>query len=313
MAYPFLLFLSLFPIFLIGFVVYIIDKEKESLKSVIGFYLFGLFAAYMSNVVENLFYFKGDSLIVIFLDSFLCVALVEECAKLLCVHIGLNFNKSYNNFFDSIVFCSAVSLGFAAIENILYVFNTSSTSISTGISTGLLRAFLAVPAHAIFSIYMGYFLDRYREHKFSNVGGAGAYMALALIVPITLHGFYDFFCLSMGVLNSMTFFVMFVVYVIFMYVSGIVLLVKGSRKSHIRFDGGSDNGHVYRCVFCGSVLEYTVCSKCGGNNTEFVEATNKYYSLYGKYPEMPEGQFKICHNCGNFAQGYFCNKCGKVL
>ena len=313
MAFPLLIFLSLFPIFLIGFVVYIVDKEKESIKSLIGFYLFGLFAAYMSSVVENIFYFKMDNLIFIFIDSFICVALVEECAKLLCVHIGLSFNKSYHNFFDSIVFCSAVSLGFAAIENILYIFSTSSASLTSGISTGLLRAFLAVPAHAIFSIYMGYFLDRYKELKYKNESGSGAYMVLALLVPITLHGFYDFFCLSMGVLNSMTFFIIFVIYIIFMYVSGIVLLVKGAKKSHIRFDGSSNGGHVYKCVYCGSVLEYTVCSKCGGDNREFVEATNKYYSIYGKYPVMPDGQFRICHNCGNFAQGYFCNKCGKVL
>ena len=45
----------------------------------------------------------------------------------------------------------------------------------------------------------------------------------------------------------------------------------------------------------------------------FIDAINKYLRTYGTYPTIPNGPFKICHKCGNFSQGYFCNKCGNVL
>ena len=95
---------------------------------------------------------------------------------------------------------------------------------------------------------------------------------------------------------------------------GIVLLVLGARKSHIRFDGAGTNGTpVYRCVFCGEILSYTVCQSCHKDNTPYINAINKYIANYGTYPRIPTGPFKICHNCGNFSEGYFCSKCGNVI
>lgn len=314
MVLSFLIFLSLFPIVLIGFIVYKVDKEKESIKSMVTFYALGLFSAFLASVVESIFYLKGTNLFVIFLNCFIFIGLTEEIAKLLCVFIGTKMTRSYDNFFDSIIFCTAVSLGFAGIENLLYVFGNSLDTLSSGISTGLLRAFLAVPGHAIFAIYMGFFLDKYKAHKISRDGTAGAYLALAMILPVVLHGLYDFFCLSMGTFNSGLYFILFCLFVVFLYVSGIVLLVLGARKSHIRFDGAGTNGTpAYTCVFCGEILSYTVCQSCHKDNTPYIEAINKYIHNYGTYPKIPEGPFKICHNCGNFSQGYFCSKCGNVL
>ena len=47
-----------------------------------------------------------------------------------------------------------------------------------------LRAFSAVPAHAMFGIIMGYFLYNYKEHKLKS-------FSLALSVPIILHTLYN--------------------------------------------------------------------------------------------------------------------------
>jgi RsiW-degrading membrane proteinase PrsW (M82 family) len=317
MLLTFLIFLALFPVFLIGFILYKVDKEKESIKSMILFYGLGLFAAFLASILESIFYLSGNDLIIIFIDSFIFIALVEELAKLLCMFIGTKMVKSYDNFFDSIVFCTAVSLGFAGIENILYVLGNSFSSGSTlitGISTGLLRAFLSVPGHAIFAIYMGFFLDKFKSHKIVKDGTCGAYLALAMILPIVLHGLYDFMCLSMAYIDYSWYFILFIGYVVFLYASGIILLVLGAKKSHIRFDGaGSNGGYVYKCVSCGEILSYTVCQNCGTNNMPYIEAINKYAATYGSYPVIPQGPFKICPKCGNFSQGYFCNKCGNVL
>ena len=92
-------------------------------------------------------------------------------------------NKNFNEKFDGIVYAVFISLGFAAVENIMYV-------VKHGVPTGIIRAFTAVPAHALFGVCMGYFLG---EAKFSqNRKG----MLLSFIVPVALHGFYDFIIMS---------------------------------------------------------------------------------------------------------------------
>lgn len=336
MIYPFLIFISLFPVILIGFIVYRVDREKESLKSMITFYALGLFSAFVASVLENLFFLKETNLFNIFINCFIFIALFEEVSKFACFKIGTKMVRSYDNFFDSVIFCTAVSLGFAAIENILYVFRSAAIPagvtvenefiylLTNGFSTGLLRAFLAVPGHAIFSIYMGYFIDKNKEYKFYGSGGEKAYLVLAILVPVVLHGFYDFFCLSIseGELYlknpnaPFMLFIVFVVYIIFLYISGIFILYKGAKKSDLRFDGSTNRGGKgpeINCFFCGKPLHFTVCPKCGGDNTKFIEAINKYYKTYGTYPKVPSGPFKVCPKCGNFSEGYFCNKCGNVL
>jgi RsiW-degrading membrane proteinase PrsW (M82 family) len=55
-----------------------------------------------------------------------------------------------------------------------------------------MRGITAVPAHAIFGIVMGYYLGMARF----ATSGAGIYLAKSLLVPIMLHGLYDYFLLS---------------------------------------------------------------------------------------------------------------------
>ncbi len=82
---------------------------------------------------------------------------------------------------DGFVYGAAASLGFAALENVLYV-------ADSGLGTALLRALTAVPSHAMVGAVMGYFLalSRFRPDR------KRLFFTLALIVPIALHGLYDF-------------------------------------------------------------------------------------------------------------------------
>ena len=72
-------------------------------------------------------------------------------------------------------------MGFAALENIIYVYQY-------GFTTGLTRAFTAIPAHATFGILMGYFMGKAKFSK-NNV----KYNLLGLLVATVFHGAYDFF------------------------------------------------------------------------------------------------------------------------
>ena len=307
-----LIFMALFPVFLIGLILYKVDKERESLKSILLFYTLGLFSAFIASVLEGIFYLKEADLFSIFLDCFVFIALIEELAKFLCATLGTKMTKSYDNFYDSIVFCTAVSLGFAGIENVLYVFRSRTISVATGVGVGFLRALLAVPGHVVFAVFMGYFLDKKVGHKYQGKSSA-IYGFLAIFIPILLHGLYDFFCLTLGIMDEPIYYIIFCVYILFLYISGIVLIVKSAKRSHIRFDGSNDTTFIYRCFNCSNALQYTVCKKCGVDNTQYIEAINKYYNYYGKYPDIKSGTFNICSKCGNFSEGYFCNKCGNVL
>ncbi|MGC4023033.1 MAG: PrsW family glutamic-type intramembrane protease [Cyclobacteriaceae bacterium] len=92
-------------------------------------------------------------------------------------------NKNFNEPFDGIVYAVSVSLGFAGLENILYVTNSPD-----GIATGIMRMFTAVPAHATFAVLMGYFLGR------AKCEPGKSYLAWYGLLTATLfHGAYDYF------------------------------------------------------------------------------------------------------------------------
>lgn len=95
-------------------------------------------------------------------------------------------NPEFNCQYDGVVYAVFVSLGFALWENISYV-------LSYGFATALVRAVTAIPGHACFGVFMGVFygiakkLDNRGDDSFS-----GVYRFLAVLIPVTLHGAYDF-------------------------------------------------------------------------------------------------------------------------
>jgi RsiW-degrading membrane proteinase PrsW (M82 family) len=117
-----------------------------------------------------------------FANAFFKVALVEEFSKFIFIRFILFRNKNFNEPFDGIVYAVMVGMGFATLENILYVFQY-------GFTTGVLRMFTAVPAHATFAILMGYFLGK---AKFSN-RNKFMYSLMALVIATLFHGAYDYF------------------------------------------------------------------------------------------------------------------------
>jgi protease PrsW len=118
-------------------------------------------------------------------DGFIVASATEETVKFLAVYYLFWNNRNFNEKFDGIVYSVAVSLGFAAFENFVYIYQGN-------IGTGLLRAFTAVPAHAIFGIIMGYYLGMARFRPFRKSG----YIIMAIVMPWVFHGLYDFLLLS---------------------------------------------------------------------------------------------------------------------
>lgn len=108
-----------------------------------------------------------------------------------CKFLGLRFysyrQRSFDEPLDGIVYSVFVSMGFATVENVLYVMKYSEQGI--GLQVGVLRMFLSVPAHAAFAVIMGYYIGK---AKF-NPERSGILMAKGLLGAVFFHGTYDFF------------------------------------------------------------------------------------------------------------------------
>jgi RsiW-degrading membrane proteinase PrsW (M82 family) len=110
--------------------------------------------------------------------AFFVAGMVEEFLKAAIVERGALQRGLMRTPLDCIIYAGATALGFATVENILYV-------TSTGLTTALLRSVTAVPAHLMFGVAMGTYFARSLFHQQSR--------ALAYVVPALLHGIYDSF------------------------------------------------------------------------------------------------------------------------
>ncbi len=124
------------------------------------------------------------------LEYFIVVAGSEELGKFVVMKLRTWKSPEFNYTYDAIVYAVAASLGFAALENIMYVFTNG------GFSTAILRALTAVPGHAVFGVFMGvhYGLAK-RANARGDKGTETRELFLAYLIPVLIHGFYDF-CLS---------------------------------------------------------------------------------------------------------------------
>ncbi len=182
-----LLILSVAPVFVILSYIYYRDKyEKEPLNMLIKGLIAGIIIVIpvvwveqtVSSYLNLIFTTKVSQA---FGNAFLVAGFCEELFKFTALYLLIWNNKNFNERFDGIVYAVFVSLGFAMIENIIYVF-------TSGFSTGLTRAFTAVPAHAMFGILMGFYfgLAKFIPEKKT------IYFFLSFIVPFIFHGIYDF-------------------------------------------------------------------------------------------------------------------------
>ncbi|MEA1874116.1 MAG: PrsW family glutamic-type intramembrane protease [Bacteroidota bacterium] len=151
--------------------------------------------------------------------SFLVAGLCEETSKLIILLLVVYRSTHFNEKIDGIVYAVFVSLGFALVENIMYV-------VSGGQEVGLMRAITAVPAHAIFAIAMGFHLAK---AKFS-ARKRYRHFALALLVPIILHGTYNYILMSESNYLLLT----FVLYLFLLYRLGFKRMRFSIRNSAYR-------------------------------------------------------------------------------
>ncbi len=214
-----LLALALAPGLMLLLYIYLQDKyEREPLKAVLKAFGMGAGAAIVLIFIYILFGVGGSGTAKVmgfaraFTLAFWHAGVPEETIKFLPFLLFIYKNKEFNEWFDGIVYASAISLGFATVENIMYV-------VQDGFSTGIVRAFLAVPAHFIMGITQGFFfsLAKFGNKKLLNI-------SLALVAAVLVHAFYDSFIFT-GKSIYLTIFVF--------YFIGIIILAKRMIKAHL--------------------------------------------------------------------------------
>jgi RsiW-degrading membrane proteinase PrsW (M82 family) len=200
---------SLAPVFIILFYIYFRDKyDKEPIgllvKSLIAGMLVVIPILLVGKVLVGIAPPMGRIGQAAY-RAFIVAGTTEEVFKFLVLYLLVWNSPSFNEKFDGIVYAVFVSLGFAAVENVLYV-------MDGGFQTAIIRAITAVPAHAIFGITMGYYLGI--AHMYEEL--RKSYLLKAILIPILLHGLYDFILMvEIGWLL-----LLFVPFVIGLYVLG---------------------------------------------------------------------------------------------
>jgi RsiW-degrading membrane proteinase PrsW (M82 family) len=197
------------PVFIIALYIYFRDKyEKEPLLLLAKALAFGMLTVIPILFVERFLMGIMPPLGRVgsaAYQAFIVAGGTEELLKFLALYLLIWKSPNFNEQFDGIVYAVYVSLGFAAVENVMYV-------MDGGFETAALRALTAVPAHAIFGITMGYFFGIARRYEELRKG----YLRRALLIPIVIHGIYDFI-LMVGIPWLLT---LFIPYVIYLYIAG---------------------------------------------------------------------------------------------
>jgi protease PrsW len=173
----------------LAIILYIYFKdihEREPLGLLLISFLYGvasvLITLTLSWPLDALLSFRDDDVMDQFANAFFKVAFIEELSKFIFIRFILYYNKNFNEPYDGIIYAVMVGMGFATLENIVYVFQY-------GVGTGILRMFTAVPAHATFAILMGYFLGKAKFTHRREI----SYSIIALGVAMLFHGAYDYF------------------------------------------------------------------------------------------------------------------------
>ena len=169
------------------------DKFKEPKSEIIKVFIFGILItipAYILNTFLGDFWYNNTKVSQNLISSFLTAAPVEEGLKLSILYYFVYKMKDFNEPLDGIVYGVTASLGFATLENIYYVYLLADHFQTTSMALAVVRSFSAVPAHAVFGIFMGYFFMKYSFIK------KGDNLFFAFIVPFVLHGCYNLFIVS---------------------------------------------------------------------------------------------------------------------
>lgn len=198
-----LLLSALAPIVILAYYIYRRDKlQKEPVKELLKAFGLGILSIPVSFMISiplelaGFYKMETHTLLDAVRMSFFGAAVPEEIAKFLMFWLLVRKSRCFDEKIDGIVYASLVSLGFAAVENIMYLVANYESWISVGIT----RALFSVPGHFFFGVLMGYYYSMFRFYP-----AAGRRIKwLVLGAPILAHGLFDTVLFSVEVLPGLS-------------------------------------------------------------------------------------------------------------
>lgn len=292
-----LLILAILPTIILGWYIYKNDKiEKESsgLLAALGASGLGAIAvtltlSFISYAISPIFSADTSTLdpLSLAVAVFIGIALIEEFSKWIFVYIIAWKHREFNHVYDAIVYCVFVSLGFATLENILYVF--SAANFAESLSIALNRMIFSVPGHTFFGVMMGYYLGL---AKLTSVHGikdkSRTNLILSILIPTIAHGFFDYFLM----LGSNIGFILFLVFVVILFSVAINKIKRLSEIPTLLFNEPTNMSYVYNAFQPAGMRQ---------NMNNHVSVQNG---------PIPTTKASFCKNCGSPLTGNFCGKCG---
>ena len=185
-----ILLTALLPIAILVYYIYHKDKKSpEPTGQLLKAFFYGILSVPLSLCISiplgliGVFPTEVTSILGSVSTAFFGAAIPEEIAKFIMLWLLLRKSPYFDEKMDGIVYAVFVSLGFAALENIMYIFSNEEAYLSVGIA----RAIFAVPGHFCFGILMGYYYSLAKFYPKTSKKNK----ALILVAPIVVHGLYD--------------------------------------------------------------------------------------------------------------------------
>lgn len=278
-----LLIAAICPVVVLCYFIYKRDVHKEPAKILAKLFVLGFFSAIPVLIVELLLdkFFPTEGVtnsILVFINVFVSIGCVEEGFKwIITKKVGFD-NKEFDEIYDIIVYSVFVSLGFACIENILYV-------LPLGLDVAISRALLSIPGHTCFAIAMGCFMAKAKIAIVNN--NRSLYiknLVYSILVSSLIHTIYDAL-LMCGFIYS--FFLFDIIMVVFCFIA-----VDKVSKMQVSIINNVSNGNIIKDNIGG--IQY--------NNVAKEETVEQ------------QKQFNFCPVCGERVNGgNFCSSCGFKL
>ncbi len=184
---------AVLPALILWIYTYKNDTQREPMSQMVKALLYGMGLVALAVPIEKAISYllfgdaEPETIFGTTINAFFVAAIPEECLKLLALYIVLHKNPFFDEHYDGIVYAVCVGLGFAAVENIGYVF----TEPDIWLNVAIVRALLAVPGHYAFAVLMGYYysLWYFGDKSWKN-------LVCILLAPILAHGIYDAIAMS---------------------------------------------------------------------------------------------------------------------
>ena len=225
--------LSILPVVVLMYFIYRQDKyQKEPIRLLALAFFGGILAIPLDFVVIDLIkkVFYSES---IPYQAFLEAGFPEELSKFIVLFLLIWWRKAFDEYVDGIVYAAFLGLGFACIENIMYVAESAAQAYSAGIITSFTRALLSVPGHFLFAVVMGYFFSLAKFDKQHRA----IYLILAVICPAAIHGTFDYLLMIQDFLTPTIATIIFVVFLwgdIKLWRLGLKFILRQQQRTRIQ-------------------------------------------------------------------------------